>query len=57
MVNFFESHPFFKGMGTIIAVDTLFGILGFRELYQLAVITFFTTIIVLVAYFDDRIKN
>ena len=51
----FEKHPLWKGLGIIGLGDVIFAALGFREGYELAVITFTITLIVVVVYFDNRI--
>ncbi|HLC63554.1 MAG TPA: hypothetical protein VJJ21_04520 [Candidatus Nanoarchaeia archaeon] len=42
-------------VGIIGLSDTIFAALGFREGYQLAVITFILIVVILIIYFDNRI--
>ena len=51
----FEKHPLWKGLGIIGLADAILAALGFRKGYQLVVITFILTIVILIVYFDNRI--
>lgn len=52
----FEKHPVSAGLGILVGVVTLFGLLDFSA-NNLAIIAFLTTIILVIAYFDNRIKK
>ena len=42
----FEKHPLWKGLGIIGLADAIFAALGFRDGYQLAVITFVISLVI-----------
>ena len=54
--NFFEKNAIWKGLAVVVGVDTLFAFLGFDK-DELAIVTFFTAIVLHIIYVDERIKK